>query len=154
MKALTLTMVVWLALGSWNCGAAERTTTQPTPPPLPPRGVQVVLPDSSFAPGIKAFSGVWEGVWDDKGHGVQAKLVVEEILAAENIKILYSWGGCALCNETPGWRGFTGEIVKKDGKDVLSFGNPSAHLFTFTLEENQLIGKVAEARIAMEKRQE
>jgi len=153
MKALILTMAVWLALGGWNCGAAERTTTQLTPPPLPPRGVKVVSPDPSFAPGITAFSGVWEGVWDDKGHGVQGKLVVEEILSSENVKLLYSWGGCALCNETPGWRGFTGEIVKKNGKDVLSFGNSSEQLFTFTLEGNQLIGTVGEARIAMDKSQ-
>jgi hypothetical protein len=151
MKALILTTVVWLALGSWNCGAAERTTMQLTPPPLPPRGVKVVSPDPSFAPGIKAFSGVWEGVWDDKGHGVQAKLVVEEIMSSKNVKLLYSWGGCALCNETPGWRGFTGEIVEKNGKDVLFFGNSPELPFTFTLKENQLIGTMGEARIAMEK---
>jgi hypothetical protein len=153
MKALILTMVVWLALGSWHC-AAEGTTTQLTPPPLPPRGIQVVAPDPELAPVIKAFSGVWEGVWDDKGHGVQAKLVVEEILSSQNIKLLYSWGGCALCQEIPGWRGFTGEIVKKNGKEVLSFGNPSEPLFTFTLEGDRLIGAMGEARIAMEKRRE
>jgi hypothetical protein len=152
MKTLILTMVVWLALGSWNCGAAEKTT-QLTPPPLPPRGVKVVSPDSSLAPGIKAFSGAWEGVWDEKGHNVQAKLVVEEILGAENVKILYTWGGCGLCNEAPGWHGFIGEIVPKDGRDVLSFGNPPDHLFTFTVEAHHLSGKVGGAHIAMEKRQ-
>jgi hypothetical protein len=103
---------------------------------------------------MKAFSGVWEGIWDDKGHGVQAKLAVEEILSSGNVKLLYSWGGCALCNETPGWRGFTGKIAKKNGKDVLSFGTPPDQFFTFTLEENRLIGTVGEAHITMEKRQE
>jgi hypothetical protein len=152
MKALILTMVVWLALGGWVCGAAEKTPLQLSPPPLPPSGVKVVSPDPELAPGLKAFSGVWEGVWDDKGHGVQAKLIVEEILSSGNVKLLYSWGGCALCDETPGWRGFTGEIVKKNGKDVLFFGNSPEDLFTFTVEASRLIGAIREAHIAMEKR--
>lgn len=54
-----------------------------------PDDVKVAPPASDIPPELRAYSGRWYGVWDGVLPHV---LVVEEILAPDQVKVIYAWG--------------------------------------------------------------
>ncbi len=94
MKLLILIMAGWLGLAPGGAAAAP-AAPEPARPPLPPQGIRVVPPDPGLPGEIRAFSGSWYGDWvdpDQPESSIREILVVEEIAAADNVKVIFSWG--------------------------------------------------------------
>lgn len=73
----------------------------PTPLPV---NTKIIPPTQNIPKDIAAFSGTWQGVWD---NGRSTTLVVEKINPPEAITI-YSWGPWK--DQTGGWKRYIGEI--------------------------------------------
>ncbi|MBS3919981.1 MAG: hypothetical protein KG012_13960 [Deltaproteobacteria bacterium] len=97
-----------------------------TPTPLPVN-IKIIPPTSNISSNIAAFSGIWQGVWD---NGRATTLVVEKIEPPEAIAI-YSWGPWK--KQEGGWRRHIGMI--DPGRLILS--NPETELnITFLLSKD------------------
>jgi len=92
-------------------------STEGTLTPLPVN-IKIIPPISNISSNIAAFSGIWQGVWD---NGRATTLVVEKIKPPEAIAI-YSYGPWK--KEKGGWRRYIGMI--DSGRLILS--NPETEL--------------------------
>lgn len=101
-----------------NYVTMQRQPPAPTVPlstegttPLPVN-IKIIPPASDISSNIAAFSGTWQGVWD---NGRATTLVVEKIAPPEAIAI-YSWGPWK--KQGSGWRRYIGMI--DSGRLILS----------------------------------
>jgi len=100
------------------------STEGPTPLPV---NIKIIPPTPNISSDIAAFSGIWQGVWD---NGRLTTLVVEKIKPPEAIAI-YSWGPWK--KQGSGWRRYIGMI--DSGRLILS--DPERELIiTFLLSKD------------------
>ena len=92
-----------------------------------PSDVTIVPPASSLPPQLKAFSGVWEGVWDGQ---LASRLTVESI-ENDSARVIYAWD-----DQPPyfkaGWGRYRAK-VSPEGK--LEFGSSQTR-FTFRMSQD------------------
>ena len=72
-----------------------------------PENIEIVAPASDLPKEIAAFSGKWEGVWENV---LDAILIVEEI-DSEQAKVIYAWGDAARWNITKGYSRGVAKII-------------------------------------------
>jgi hypothetical protein len=175
MKPIALIMVLLLGVGISAGGAADKSATEPAPPPLPPQGIHLVPPDPGLSADIKEFSGSWHGEWFDPDHpeiGVRETLVVEEIASKDKVNVIFSWGDCPVCQSKANWHRFSGKIlylcvdwkklpgpisrVNSDalgGRRVLCFSYPEGRTFIFVSDGEQLLGTDGYGSVMMKRLQ-
>jgi hypothetical protein len=88
---------------------AATSTAQQSSPSVPlPQDMNIIKPDSALDPDIKAFSGKWEGIWDNELPGI---LVVEKITPPD-VFVIYAFGSGTGSSSRlqPSWRRFQGVI--------------------------------------------
>lgn len=85
-----------------------------------PTTVDIIDPDASIAPDLRAFSGKWYGIWDDTLDHI---LVVEEIKGQDDIVFIYGYGAAPSWNiPKPGWGRFKGRFEAGSLRGVLRNG--------------------------------
>lgn len=85
-----------------------------------PSDTAVREPAEAIPASVKAFSGRWEGKWDERMPHV---LVVEEIKSATEAAVLYAWQAPPAANEwNAGWARFTATIDGNTLRVALSEG--------------------------------
>jgi hypothetical protein len=57
-----------------------------------PKKIQIIQPTGDLPKEIAAFSGRWEGEWEEGARQAKSVLIVEEINAAK-AKVIYGWSG-------------------------------------------------------------
>lgn len=150
---LAVLAIVLLIVGVGIAGAEKSKAL--CPPRLPEDGIHQVTPDPNLPVDIKAFYGNWQGQWLEAGakpgHSVSTILVVEEIVSPEKVMVVLGWGECPICKADAGCQRFWGKIAKVEGKQVLYFGFPQGKTFSFSLEDDHLIGTDGQARVTMQR---
>jgi hypothetical protein len=145
-------LVIVLLIIGVGMAAAEKTKAL-CPPRLPEDGLHQVQPDPNLPADIKAFYGNWQGQWmapgADQAHAVPTILVVEEIVSPEKVMVVLGWGECPTCKSDAGCQRFWGKIEKVQGKQVLYFGFPQGKTYSFSLENDHLIGTDGQAQVTM-----
>ena len=123
------------------------------PPRLPEDGIHQVQPDPKLPVEIRAFFGNWHGRWlapgGDPACAVPTILVVEEIVSPEKVMVVLGWGECPTCKSDAGCQRFWGKTEKVKGKQVLYFGFPQGKTYSFSLEDDRLIGTDGQAQVTM-----
>ena len=110
---------------------AEATATQPggTQPPLP-EDVQVVAPAVDLPPELAAYSGTWEGAWDNV---LKSRLIVEQI-DAEVARVIYAWADHPQGRFKGGWARVRAKVLP-GGK--LQWGDDKV-TFTFEMAQDRM----------------
>jgi len=72
-----------------------------------PEGIEIITPSSDLLKEIAAFSGKWEGVWENV---LDAILIVEEI-DSEQAKVIYAWGDAPRWNITKGYSRGVAKVI-------------------------------------------
>ena len=80
----------------------------------PPEKIEIVPPDPSLPPEIAAFSGRWEGIWNESGR--KAVIIVEKIDSKE-AQIIHGYGR-ARAIDKPNWGRLKGKIIGGNRIDV------------------------------------
>jgi hypothetical protein len=151
---LSIAVILALTLIVVGVGiAAGEKSKALCPPRLPEDGIHQVQPDPNLPADIKAFFGNWQGQWLEAGakpdHTVSTILVVEEIVSPEKVMVVLGWGECPICKADAGCQRFWGKIGVVQGKQVLYFGFPQGKTFSFSLEDELLIGTDGQAQVSM-----
>jgi hypothetical protein len=145
-------LVIVLLIAGAGIAAGEKTKAL-CPPRLPEDGLHQVQPDPNLPADLKAFYGNWQGQWmgpgADPAHAVPTILVVEEIVPPEKVMVVLGWGECPTCKSDAGCQRFWGKIEKVQGKQVLYFGLPQGKTYSFSLDNDRLIGTDGQAQVTM-----
>jgi hypothetical protein len=108
-----------------------------------PADMKIIPPNSNIPPEIAKFSGTWEGIWCFRPHKGparetrRAKLVVEEIISPENVRLIYSWGPNDKGGKS-GWKRYQGRISKENGEYFLTYETKNGNRI-FTMKGDKLI---------------
>ena len=103
---LIITVILGLALGTQ--AAAAKECQRETPLPM---DVRLLAPGPEVTEAVARFAGVWTGEWEHSGEFCHT-LVVEEVLANGDARVIYSYGTSVTVNiHLPGFFRATGRIV-------------------------------------------
>jgi len=123
-----------------------------------PSDVKIVPPDLNLPQEIRDFSGKWGGRWwalsQPRSNGVDAVLIIEEIINERQATVIYCWGDSLEWNmdRTCLARQKADFSRNSEGKAVLSFtGSRSITKITFRLKGGKLEGTHAWGYITMKK---
>lgn len=154
VSSILAVLAIGLLIVGVGVAGAEKSKAL-CPPRLPEDGIHQVAPDPNLPADIKAFYGNWQGQWLEAGaapdHAVPTILVVEEIVSPEKVMVVLGWGECPVCKTDAGCQRFWGKIAKVEGEQVLYFGFPQGKTFSFSLEDDSLIGTDGQAQVAMQR---
>ena len=103
MKRLLVLVGVLILLGVAGCATNGYYWT-PLPEPGIISAVKIISPDPDVPPQIAAYSGIWEGTWDNERN---VTIIIEQIKPPEVIAI-YSYG--PIFRSKGGWRRVTGRV--------------------------------------------
>jgi hypothetical protein len=152
LAPIVAVLAIALLMVGVGMGAGEKSRAL-CPPRLPEDGIHQVQPDPNLPAEIRAFFGNWHGRWLDAGgdpaHAVPTILVVEEIVSPEKVMVVLGWGECPTCKADAGCQRFWGKIEKVQGKLVLYFGFPQGKTYSFSLDDDRLIGTDGQAQVTM-----
>jgi hypothetical protein len=152
LTPIVAVLAIALLIVGVGMAAAEKTKAL-CPPRLPEDGIHQVQPDPNLPADIKAFYGNWQGPWLEAGakpdHTVSTILVVEEIVSPDKVMVVLGWGECPNCKADAGCQRFWGKIAKVQGKQVLYFGFPEGKTYSYSLEDDRLIGTDGQAQVTM-----
>lgn len=121
---LALTIAATSTFAEWKDTEISRLI------PLPQK-IQIVPPAPELPKELAAFSGRWEGVWEN-GAGVEAILIVCEI-NPKKAKIIYGWNYIA-GGSRRGYDSYTAK-VRSGPKPKLEFGSAYA-TFVFEMQDD------------------
>ena len=111
-KFLLIVLVLMAGVALYSCAAMNSLTSIPLP-----QIVQIVLPDPSLPPEIKAFSGKWGGRWwsSNSSGSLDAALIIEEIMDKQ-ATVVYGWGNSPEWGIKEGWGRFKADFSRnKEG---------------------------------------
>jgi hypothetical protein len=171
MKKILIVILLW-GMAFCPSQASDQAGTELNRPPLPSEGIKVIAPDPSLPSDLKVFSGSWDGLWLDPHHPdepIREILVVEEVISKDDIRGIFSWGDCSVCQSKADWRRFSGKLLKlcidwgklpapfnrvdatgSGEKKVLYFRYAEGRTFSFVLDDkDQLIGTDGTGLITM-----
>lgn len=152
LTPIVAVLVIALLITGAGMAAAQKSKAL-CPPRLPEDGLHQVQPDPNLPADLKAFYGNWQGQWMGPGAApgcaVPTILVVEEIVSPEKVMVVMGWGECPTCKSDAGCQRFWGKIEKIQGKQVLYFGFPQGKTYSFSLENDRLIGTDGQAQVTM-----
>jgi hypothetical protein len=152
LSPLAAILALTLLLAGAGVAFGEKTKAL-CPPRLPEDGIHQVQPDPKLPPEIRGFFGNWQGQWLEAGANphqmVPTIMVVEEIVSPEKVMVVLGWGECPICKSEAGCQRFWGKIEKVQGKQVLYFGFPQGKTFSFSLENDSLIGTDGQGQVIM-----
>jgi hypothetical protein len=95
-----------------------------------PTDIKIVPPAPGLAPDLAAFSGIWEGAWDDSQ--VPARLIVERI-ETDSARVVYGWADSPKGSVKAGWTRRSAKVLP-DAK--IEWG--SEPRLTFTMGKDRL----------------
>jgi hypothetical protein len=96
-----------------------------------PKKIQIIQPTGDLPKEIAAFSGRWEGEWEEGARQSKSVLIVEEINAAK-AKVIYGWSGYG--NVRADYSPFTAKVIPGI-KPKIEFSSPSRD-FSFEMGED------------------
>ena len=73
-----------------------------------PKKIEIIQPTGDLPKEIAAFSGRWEGEWEEGSRQAKSVLIVEEINAAK-AKVIYGWG--AYGNVRADYSPYTAKVI-------------------------------------------
>ncbi|MDP3014021.1 MAG: hypothetical protein Q8M92_07260 [Candidatus Subteraquimicrobiales bacterium] len=104
MKNLLVLIGVLVLLGLASCAITGSRSWTPLPESGTASAVNIIPPGPDVPPQIAAYSGIWEGTWD---NGRAVTVVIEQISLLKIIAI-YSCGSLGTSEE--GWRRVIGRV--------------------------------------------
>jgi hypothetical protein len=125
----TLSAILTLVL----IGGAPSATILPAPPEL-----HITVPAADLPPEVAAFSGTWEGTWDDV---LPSRLVVEEI-DTESARVVYAWADHPQGRFQAGWARVRARVLPGG---TLQWGSDGKFTFTMARDRLSINGKWEEA---------
>jgi hypothetical protein len=125
----TLSAILTLVL----IGGAPSATILPAPPEL-----HITVPAANLPPEVAAFSGTWEGAWDDV---LPSRLVVEEI-DTESARVVYAWADHPQGRFQAGWSRVRVKVLPGG---TLQWGSDGRFTFTMARDRLSINGKWEEA---------
>jgi hypothetical protein len=114
-------------------GGAPSATILPAPPEL-----HITVPSAGLPPELAAFSGTWEGAWDDV---LPSRLVVEEI-DTESARVVYAWADHPQGRFQAGWSRVKAKVLPGG---TLQWGSDGRFTFTMARDRLSINGKWEEA---------
>ncbi|MCX5909824.1 MAG: hypothetical protein NTY64_22265 [Deltaproteobacteria bacterium] len=118
MKRFFLVVLVLTGLALCSCATMN--------PVIPlPNDILIVSPDPNLPPEIKAFSGKWGGRWwnpsGPSNHGLDAVLIVEEIINERQATVVFGWGNSFEWETKEGWSRFKANFSQNKKGITLSW---------------------------------
>ena len=145
MTVLTITWLVTFAAGEWKETEISRYV------PLPNK-INIIPPDKTLAPETAAFSGGWEGIWNESDR--KAVLIVENVNEKEATIILGGEKGKSGFREE-GWERHKGKV---EGNKIRITASRSFYVIeiqedlkTIKVSEDYHSGRVVKSTITMRK---
>ena len=114
-------------------GGVPSATILPGPPE-----VHIVVPATDLPREVAAFSGTWEGAWDDV---LPSRLVVEEI-DTESARVVYAWADHPQGRFQAGWSRVRAKVLPGG---ALQWGSDERFTFTMARDRLSINGKWEEA---------
>jgi hypothetical protein len=105
--------------------------------PAPPE-VHMTVPAADLPPEVAAFSGTWEGAWDNM---LPSRLVVEEI-DTESARVVFAWADHPHGRFQAGWSRVRGKVLPGG---TLQWGTDVKFTFTMARDRLSINGKWEEA---------
>jgi len=93
-----------------------------------PQEIEILPPSSDLPPGVAAFSGRWEGVWEGE---LESILIVEEI-DSQRAKVIYAWGDAPRWRTDKGYYRYVAKVIP-GSRTKIEWGGGERPKYTFEM---------------------